>query len=129
MVGEPSNHTGKEEAKGDGVAGTEALFPGLEQQKFFLNGREVNQLKMWSQEGAGRSAEELGLSRTTFIPSLLCLSPPREGILSDFGSEAHEHLAFNRRARKDVLPGSSAAFPEKASSEHSSLRGISSLVK
>lgn len=39
MVGEPSNHTGEEEAKGDGVAGTEALFPGLEQQKFFLNGR------------------------------------------------------------------------------------------
>ena len=39
MVGEPSNHTWKEEAKGDGVAGTEALFPGLKQQKFFLNGR------------------------------------------------------------------------------------------
>ena len=89
----------------------------------------MSQLKMWSQGAAGRSAEELGLWRTNFIPSVLCLTPPREGILSDFGSEAHEHLAFNRRARKDVLPGSSAAFTEKASSEHSSLRGISSLVK
>lgn len=50
--------------------------------------------------GAGRRAEELGLSRTTFVLSLLCLTPPREGILSDFGSEAQEHLGLRQEGQE-----------------------------
>ena len=67
--------------------------PGLEQQKFFLNGRVSEPAEDAESGVAGRRAEELGLLRTTFIPSLLCLTPPKEGILSDFDSEVHEHRA------------------------------------
>ena len=68
--------------------------PGLEQQKFFLNGRVSEPAEDAESGVAGRRAEELGLLRTTFIPSLLCLTPLKEGILSDFDSDCPIHLNF-----------------------------------
>lgn len=72
-------------------------------------------------------AEELGLLRTSFIPFLLSLTPPREH--QSLVQELMSSLAFCRRARKDVIPVSSAALPEVISLDHSSVRGFSSLVK